>query len=131
LWAEKEEEFKTKSVLFNTIARLLAIIEGASFDKRALILTETHPLSLQVHLESGVANGVLVVRSKEQCAQVLKQLLLNELTFSFEIVQDKSKPSDKGVTVLREKTSKSPFRAVTHYEKLANSFWNFYLVPSI
>jgi hypothetical protein len=131
LWAEKEEEFKTNSASFNKIARLLAVLEGASFDKRALILTETHPLSLQVHLESGVANGVLVVRSKEQCAQVLEQLLLNELTFSFEIVQDKSKPSDKGVTVLREKTSKSPFRAVTHYEKLANSFWNFYLVPGI
>lgn len=131
LWAEKEEEFKANSTSFKTITRLLAVLENASFDKRALILTETHPLSLQVHLESGVANGVLVVRTQEQCAQVLEQLLLNELTFSFEIVQDKSKPSDKGVTVLREKTSKSPFRAVTRYEKLANSFWNFYLAPSI
>ncbi len=129
LWQEREDKFKTESASFKTIARLLAILEAASFDKRATTLRETHPLSLQVHLESGVANGVLVVRTKEQCAQALRDLLLNELAFSFEIVQDKSKTADQGVTVLQEKTSKSPFRAVTHYEKLANSFWNFYLVP--
>jgi hypothetical protein len=129
LWASKEQEFKSQDASFEKITRLLAILEEASFDKRATILKETHPLSLQVHLDSGVANGVLVVRTVEECAQVLNQLLLNELTFSFGIVQDKAKPTDKGVTVLQEKTSKSPFRAVTHYEKLANSFWNFYLIP--
>jgi hypothetical protein len=129
LWASKEQEFKKQNTSFEKVTRLLAILEEASFDKRATILRETHPLSLQVHLDSGVANGVLVVRTVEECAQILSQLLLNDLTFSFEVLQDKAKATDKGVTVLQEKTSKSPFRAVTHYEKLANSFWNFYLTP--
>jgi hypothetical protein len=129
LWASKEQEFKDRNTSFAQVTRLLATVEAASFDKRAAILRETHPLSLQVHLDSGVANGVLVVRTVEECAQALGELLLNELAFSFEIVQDKTKATDKGVTVLQEKISKSPFRAVTHYEKLANSFWNFYLIP--
>jgi len=129
LWKNKDDEFKRKSTQFKRITQLLAIVERASFDKRASTLRDVHPLSLQVHLESGVANGVLVVRSADECARVLRQLLLNELSFTFGIIQDKKNPADKGVTVLLEKISKSPFRAVTRYEKLANSFWNFYLVP--
>ena len=129
LWHEKEEEFKRKNLTFRKIARLLAILEKQSFDKRASILKDVHPLSLQVHLESGVSNGVLVVRSVDDCAQLLRDLVLNEVSFAFEFIQDKRNTDDKGVVVLQEKISKSPFRAVTQYEKLANSFWNFYLVP--
>jgi len=38
------------------------------------------------------------------------------------------KEDDQGVTILEEEISECPFRVVTDYEKLTNSFWNFYLV---
>jgi agmatine/peptidylarginine deiminase len=85
-------------------------------------LKAVHPLSLQVHLESGVANGVLVVRSVDECCDVLYNVLTNSLDFLIEFNKK------EGCTLLKEKISDSPFRAVTNYEKLANSFWNFYLL---
>ena len=121
LWPEKDNEFKSESAAFGTVCKILATAEQFNFEKRARTLREVHPLSLQVHLESGVANGVLIVRSIDECAEVLYKLLTNSLGFSIE--QD----AKQGCTVLKEKISQSPFRAVTNYEKLANSFWNFYL----
>jgi hypothetical protein len=122
LWEIKQNEFKKGTINFELVCRMLAIAEKYNFDKRAAVLRSVHPLSLQVHLESGVANGVLVARSTQECAEILHSLLTNSLSFSIER-DDKSK-----CTLLRERISQSPFRAVTEYEKLANSFWNFYLV---
>lgn len=121
LWPEKDNEFRAKSATFGVICRILATAEQFNFDKRARTLRDVHPLSLQVHLESGVANGVLVVRSVNECAEVLYKLLTNSLSFSIE------HDAQQGCTLLKEKISQSPFRAVTNYEKMANSFWNFYL----
>ncbi len=121
LWAEKENEFKASSRSFNLICRILATAEQFNFDKRANTLRGVHPLSLQVHLESGVANGVLVVRSADECAEVLRRLLTNTLDFLIEF------DTKEGCTLLKERISLSPFRAVSSYEKMANSFWNFYL----
>lgn len=121
LWAEKDNEFKASSASFKSISKLLATAEQFNFEKRAKTLRDIHPLSLQVHLESGVANGVLVVRSVADCEEVLSKLLTNSLAFSIE--QDQK----QGCTILKEKISQSPFRAVTNYETMANSFWNFYL----
>lgn len=122
LWAEKDDEFKGGSGSFALICRILATAEQFNFDKRAATLRELHPLSLQVHLESGVANGVLVVRTADECAELLYKLLTNSLSFS--IVCD----AEQGCTLMKEKISQSPFRAVSNYEKMANSFWNFYLL---
>ncbi len=102
--------------------QLANIAEKYNFDKRAAVLKNVHPLSFQVHLESGVANGVLVVRTVQECSEVLYNLLTNKLNFTIEF-NEKEK-----CTILREKVSQSAFRAVTEYEKLANSFWNFYLI---
>jgi hypothetical protein len=118
----KETEFKKGFKSFETVCKLLAAAERYNCEKRATILRNVHPLSLQVHLESGVANGVLVVRTVAECAEVLTRLLTNALTFIIDL------DSKERCTVLREKISQSPFRAVTQYEKLANSFWNFYLM---
>ena|SRR5271157_217369 len=122
LWEAKQLEFKKGPRQFDRVCTLLAIAEKYNFDKRAAVLKNVHPLSLQVHLESGVANGVLVVRTVQECAEVLYNLLTNALSFSIEF-DEKQK-----CTVLKERISQSPFRAVTEYEKLSNSFWNFYLV---
>jgi hypothetical protein len=44
------------------------------FDKRAATLGDSHPLGIQVNLQTGVANGVLVVRNIEQCAQLIRNI---------------------------------------------------------
>jgi len=121
LWSNKDDEFRMKSKTFNLVCKILATLEQFNFDKRAKTLREIHPLSLQVHLETGVANGVLVVRNVTECADLLYKLLTNSLSFTIE--QDVA----QRCILLKEKISQSPFRVVSSYEKLANSFWNFYL----
>jgi hypothetical protein len=117
----KQLEFKEHFQHFGVLCRILAVAEGYHLDKRAALLKSTHPLSLQVHLESGVANGVLVVRTPGQCADVLYNLLTNSTDFSIE------RSAKEKCTILKEGVSESPFRAVSEHEKLSNSFWNFYL----
>jgi hypothetical protein len=72
---------------------------------------------MQVDLNSGTANGVLVARSSSQCAKLLYGLMTNQL--DFEIIPE---PENADFTILREAVSRSPFRVVTHNERLTNSF---------
>ena len=90
------------------------------YNKRAKSLQEKHPLGLQVNLENGVANGVLVVRSLDQCAKLLRSIILNKMKFIIEKNRD-------GMIKLKEIISNSVYRVVTGDEVLTNSFWNFYL----
>lgn len=91
---------------------------GAHYDKRAKVLKDVHPLGLQTNLSTGVANGVLVVRHVDTCAQLIKQIMLNKMEFDVE---------DEGRYVyLREKISRCIFRVMTGDRLLTNSFWNFY-----
>lgn len=122
LWDEKEKEFKRQCAVFLCICKIVAIAEHYNFEKRADVLKKYHPLAIQVDLKSGVANGVLVVRSEKQCAELLWRILTNELEFTTKHTGE----ADKGVTVLEEKLTGCPFRVVTDDEKLTNSFWNFY-----
>jgi hypothetical protein len=91
------------------------------YDRRARTLLETHPMGLQVNLQTGVGNGVLVARDTNQCAKLLRGILLNELEFELE------EQPDQGAIFLREKETRSIYRVVTHDQHLTNSFWNFYL----
>ncbi len=120
-WEQREKAFKANSASFRLICRLLSVAEKHNFEKRARTLKSVHPLSLQVHLETGVANGVLVVRTVTDCVELLSKLVTNNLEFEFRI------SAEENCTQLVEKISNSPFRVVTDYEKLSNSFWNFYL----
>ena len=122
LWEEKEKEFKEKCEVFPDVCKFLAIAEHYHFEKRAATLKNVHPLAIQVDLKSGVANGVLVVRSPQECAKLLYQILTNNMKFTTHIGEE-----GEGIIVLEEKVSKCPFRVVTDDEKLTNSFWNFYL----
>lgn len=123
LWDEREEKFKNECVYFSTVCALLAIAEHHGFEKRAGILKHFHPLAIQVDLQSGVANGVLVVRSPKECADLLYKILTNAMSFTIRHIGEKG----EGVTILEEEISGCPFRVVTDYEKLTNTFWNFYL----
>lgn len=78
LWDEKDSQaFKNNRDYFLDLCRIVAIAEQRAFDKRAWVLSEAHPLSMQVDLQYGVANGVLVARSPEQCVGLLHSMLLN------------------------------------------------------
>ncbi len=74
---------------------------------------------MQIDLNSGVANGVLVVRDINTCVNVLRGILTNSLNFEI-------KHSDEGYTGLIESYSGSIYRIVTDNELLTNSFWNFF-----
>ncbi len=93
------------------------------YDKRAKTLKDIHPLGIQVCLNSGVANGVLVVRTVEECAQLIHSILLNKLKFTIDPVDE----IGKGYLILRETISGCVFRVMTGDVKLTNTFWNFYL----
>lgn len=82
LWLEKDNrEFKKKYSNFFKICQILSIAECYNFDRRADLLKGRHPLSMQVDLQSGVANGVLIVRSAKQCAELLYRLITNTTEF--------------------------------------------------
>ncbi len=88
------------------------------YDSRATTLKVTHPLGLQVHLDTGVANGVLVARTVPECAELIKRVVLERL--EFDLVQ-------KGnAYALVEKSTGSIHRVVSQDSHLTNSFWNFY-----
>jgi len=119
LWKKKEERFKKDYGSFYNMCRILAVAEYFHSERRAITMKEYHPLSIQVDLKSGVANGVLVVRTIEDCAKLLHRILVNDLRFTIK--------HEEGITVLEEEISGCPYRVVTDDEKLTNSFWNFYL----
>ena len=91
----------------------------AHYDKRALVLKDMHPLGLQTNLTTGVANGLLVARSIEECALLVRQILLNCMAFDIQNDSD-------GNVLLQERITGCTFRVMTADRLLANSFWNFY-----
>ena len=124
--SEEENWFRgTHDRQIDLAARLLAAVESVAADNRADTIKAKHPLSLQVHLATGVANGVLVSRSAKECAELIRHVLLRNMKFDIELL--KAKAGKVLGTVLREKSTRSLFRVVTENECLTNSFWNFYL----
>ena len=106
-----------------TVFDKLCAVTESQYDKRADTLKHQHPLGIQVHLETGVANGVLVVRDLADCAKIVRRVMLNELEFN---ISEKNVGGNKYV-LLTESISNSVFRVMTGDAKLTNSFWNFYL----
>ncbi|MDZ4818173.1 MAG: hypothetical protein SGJ20_04285 [Planctomycetota bacterium] len=93
------------------------------YDKRARTLKESHPLGIQVHLETGVANGVLVARTTTQCALLIRQVLTNTLDFKL----CPKEINGNRYLLLMEAVTGSIFRVATGDRFLANVFWNYYL----
>lgn len=125
VWRSVPDAKATKDVrkrVAGKIARLCRIIAAAEkriYDGRANTLLEFHPLAIQVNLDTGVANGVLVVRNIEQCSKLLRNILTKAMEFEL--------AEDKNFWYLRERISGSVHRVVTKDLKLSNCFWNFYL----
>ena len=93
------------------------------YDSRANLLMKIHPLALQVDIESGVACGVLVVRTPSQCVELLRSIIIQTLEF---VIESGPKTAVQGTLLLRETISNSVARVVTGDPLLTNSFWNFY-----
>jgi hypothetical protein len=104
--------------------RRLGEVIRQHYDKRACTLRDTHPLGVQVNLWTGVANGVLVARSADQCAELIWRVMTNRLEFDLE---EKHIGGDKYL-LLVEKTTRSVYRVVSGNTFLTNAFWNFYLI---
>ncbi|MCI0351856.1 MAG: hypothetical protein L0Z53_20745 [Acidobacteriales bacterium] len=102
---------------------LLAEIVQQHYDKRADTLKNRHPLGIQVHLETGVANGVIVARSIKQCVELIHRVMTKRL--EFEVVE--TVVDGKTYLLLKESITGSTFRVVTGDRLLTNAFWNFYL----
>lgn len=91
------------------------------FEGRARIFRAIHPLALQVILSSGVLNGILVARSVDACAFLLRALIRNEL--SLELI------SDDDNYKLVETTTRSVIRVISKHQMLRNAFGAFYSRP--
>lgn len=112
---------------FDEVVRLIFENAKQMYDDRADTLREHHPLGLQVHLETGVAHGVLVARSVSECARLVRGILLRTLEFE---IEEQDPKQMGGSVLLREKSTRSIFRVVTGDNHLTNSYWNFYLQRS-
>lgn len=114
LWLEKPQS-RDDSRLENKLFE----VAKAVYEKRARILQAVHPLGLQVDLDTGVAHGVLVARTPEQCTDLIHATITQNLQFEIETTDD-------GTLLLKEQSSGSVARVVTSDRLLTNAFWNFY-----
>ena len=96
------------------------------YERRARMLREDHPLGIQVNLATGVANGVLVVRTVEDCAELIWRVVTKNLQFTL----DQRIVENQECLLLRETVSNCIYRVMTGDPMLTNTFWNFYLAPS-
>jgi hypothetical protein len=87
-------------------------------DTRAKVFQADHPLGLQISVRTGVAHGIVVVRTKQQCATMLKKVLLHELEFAIQ--------HESGSFRLVEKETGSALRVVTDDPLMAHSFWTYF-----
>jgi hypothetical protein len=85
-------------------------------ERRALTFREIHPLALQASPVDGVARGVIVTRSVERTAEILRGLLVGGLTYK---IVDRDQCWD-----LVEWSTRSPVRVVAKDPVLTTAFWN-------
>ena len=123
LWLKKEEEFKQQNKdKFKKICKIISTAEFYHYNKREETLTKNHPLAIQTHLESGVANGLLVVRNITDCSNLLESIFNNNMSFTI----NHTYADNYGFKYLQEDISKCIYRVETEYNKLTNSYWNLY-----
>lgn len=89
-----------------------------NMSRRAEQLREKHPLGLQLDMKTGVAHGVIVVTTIEECALMLKSVLLRQLEFQI--------THQDGMFRLVENSTKSIVRAVSDDPHLTHAFWTYF-----
>ncbi len=94
-------------------------LDDDKFQRSAAVLSQIHPLGIQVDLNTGVANGVLVTRTLSDTAYVVRAVMTNELKFRIE-------RDGNGTLRLVEERTACTYRLMVSDPVLTNSFWNFY-----
>ena len=117
-WLKSPEEAD-----LNAVKELFYKIVGQHYDKRAKMLCEIHPLGIQVHIETGVANGVLVARTTQDCARLISRIITNTMEFRLEVKRE----AEGEYLHLIEEITGCIFRVVTGDAMLTNTFWNYYI----
>jgi hypothetical protein len=98
--------------------RLPSRTSDVDMESRAKMFRADHPLGLQTSARTGVAHGIVVVRSVDQCAKMLRKVLLHDLELSIE--------HEGGNFLLREAETQSTLRVVTDNPMLSHSFWTYF-----
>jgi hypothetical protein len=68
----------------NKLRQKFEYVVKSHYDDRADKLSKHHPLGIQVDLKTGVANGVLVVRTISDCARLIKCIVTGKMEFDLE-----------------------------------------------
>jgi hypothetical protein len=97
---------------------IVYVPEGAAFDRRADTFRLDHPLGLQIDHDTGVAHGILVARTPEHCAKLIRGVLLNSLDLHI--------LHEGGLYMLEERTTGSVVRVVTDNALLTHTFWTYF-----
>jgi transcriptional regulator with XRE-family HTH domain len=113
-FCKKSEHSKIKIKEFRESIISALVANAITFERRARLFREIHPLALQVILSTGVLNGILVVRTVEQCAKILTQLIKNDLKLQF--------LKDANNYRLIEKETESTVRVISRNRLLLNAF---------
>lgn len=96
-----------------------ALVAAAiNFERRAKVFREIHPLALQVILSTGVLNGIVVVRTVDQCGRVLDSIVRNKMELE-------SRKDDSNYRVV-ERLTGSTIRVISRHELLRNAFEAYY-----
>lgn len=124
--AGERETLGKDSELAATLAQgkpvIVYVREGTAYDARADNYRADHPLGLQIALSTGVAHGIIVVRTAAQCARLLRRVLLGELPLEIR--------HEEGNYQLVEHETQSVLRVVSDDPLLTHSFWAFFRVNS-
>lgn len=123
-WIDKNEEDRFSAIHAQDLKKVyegVARAEIESLNGRADNLAQTHPLGLQLRQASGVACGILLARTPERCAELLRQLLTNTLQLRID-------ERDDATTLVEcaDASSEATYRAVTKDPVLTNAFWTHY-----
>jgi hypothetical protein len=121
-WLKKILSGSTSDIKFTKEIRegLLDFLvkQTSDFERRANLFREEHPLALQIIRNSGVLNGILVVRSIDTCAKLIKSIIENKLELEIQDDNDNYK--------LIEKNTLSAIRVISKHKLIANAFSTFY-----
>ena len=118
--ASSEDTLGKDSELAATLAQGKPVIAyvPSGLDSKADLLRVDHPLGLQIDIRTGVAHGIVVVRSPEDCAKMLRKVILRERTFEIQ--------HEKGNFLLVDTETKSVVRVVSDDPYLTHAFWTFF-----
>lgn len=118
--AGKEDTLGKDSELASTLAQGKAVLAyvPSGEERRFKTFRDNHPLGLQIDVTTGVAHGIIVVRSPEECAKMLRKVMLRTRTFTIR--------HESNNYLLVEEETGSVVRVVSDDPYLTHAFWTYF-----